>query len=648
MIPQTLADVRNQMSGNYQPSNDDENSFMGQVSQIPGMAMNAISNFPSTLADIASQIPGAAQKIVMHPFDASSDLLGGVARGLQNIAATGGEAAQYASDNPLTRAINQHIPNFMKVFPDVNIRDELGLGQKNPNDWGKLFESNDPNQLISNTGQYGLGFGLSKGAEMPEILSKYLGKNILPMTAANSLNAMVQAPPGQQLEAGVTGAIDTALPMGAAKLIPPTFNAIKPSNLFRGTLSPEDLQANLEAAQGTQTGLGSIIGSPTLKRIQENILPHIPLSGAYTAMQDTANQFTQKGEDLMSDIGKNLPEGDKSIALQTALKKAYADATDEKNANYKKVNDLADQSGLTVNRQNFKDKANEILSKINGNPDLARELDSGFVSDIKHYANPETERLSSNALLEPSEKGLSATNILKGKLSDKANDLYSNNKTYESGLMNQLKNSLGSDIESSITNSSNPELKNAYDFAQKEYGSKFAPFEDQDIGKFIRKGGDADTMLSHFIRGGSTDRGLLLQKLTTKLPEDLQELPLHMYLSKAIDDNGRLNPPKFSTLYRNLGEKQRSALVPDPIMRQSIEKYVRGVDMNSDAFHTMYNPKTGQRNLDTAVGALEGILAYSQPIKAGAVIGAGYGANKLLTHEGLRNSLVNKMINKGK
>lgn len=624
MAIESLAQLDRRLAGRPEPDDTEgqmqqQHPLVAALSRVPGYAKDAAMELPGNLWNIASQVPGAAEKIVTHPIDATRDLAGGVARGSQRLAATLGEAGQAIGNNPLTRYLNSKIPDKYKVVPNVNIREELGLGQKNPVDLGAMIESDNPDPLLSGIGQYGMG-AASLGSKIPAIIG------------AGAMTGAIQANPGDRLEAATKGAVNTALPIGAGKLAAKGYNVAKPSNLLRGNLSPEELQANLEAAQGTNTNLGDVIGSPTLKRVYENVLPNVPLSGAFTKMQQTANQITSKGQDLMSDIGKNLPEGDKTQILQEALKKASREATQEKNANYSQVNKLADESGLVVGRQKFQSKAQEILDDISQSPELEREFPADLKSDLEAYAKG------------TAGNSLKLSNIFKGKLNDKANELYIAGKTHESGLLQGLKNALGEDIETSIKESKNDKLKSAYQTAQQEYGTKFAPFEDPDIVKFTRQGGDADLMLSHFLKGGSNDRGNLLQKLTTKLPEGLQELPLHMYLSKAIDESGKINPPKFRTLYKNLGEKQREALVPDAAMRKQIDKYVRSVGLNSDTFNTMFNPKTGQRNLDSAIGAIEGMMAYTHPVKAAAGIALGRGATKLLTSEKMREGLVKAML----
>ena len=601
------------------------NSFMGQAEKVPGYALGAAVGLPGQLMNLAKQVPGAAEKAVIHPLESLQDVGGGVARGAQNLAAALGEGGQ-------------GIASFLTGgrAPRVNIREQLGLEGDNQVDLGKMIQSKNPNALLSGLGQYGLGGAAG-------------GSRLLPMIAANSANAAAQAPPGQRLKAGVEGGVGIGLPAAILK----AGNAMRPSRMLAGNLSPEELQQNLKSAQGTTTGLGDVIQSPALKRFYENVLTRVPFSGASQKMQGTAQQIIGKGENILDKLQEGLPEGDKTEILQTALKQASTDATKAKNANYQQVNDIADNVGLKVNRENFKQKASEILQRINSTPDLKRELDSGFVADIQHYANPETQRLSPSALSEPVEKNLSSTNILKGKLNDKANDHYSSGRNFEYGQMKELRDSLGQDIEDSIANSKSDDLKNAYTKAQTEYAQNYKPFEDPDIVKFTKQGGDPDLLLSHFLKTGANDRPILLSKILDKLPSKTKDLPAYMYLSKAIED-GQLNPMKMRTLYNKLGDKQANLLISDPEMSKAIKDYTKNVEMNTQAFQTMFNPHTGQRLSDVIpmAGSVAGysLLGGGLPGAIGAIGGAvlpglaGKGAVSLLTSPKVREGLVKAII----
>lgn len=681
MAIESLKQLRNKLSG--LPDDYEGNSYSDELSKIPGYAENAALALPGKLIDLAGQVPDAAKKVLTHPINSLQDFLGGVARGSQNLASALGESGQWIGDRATKNIYNRFTGKDLNI-PKVDIRQEMGLGNNNPVDLGSMIQNhlgNNPNALISSAGQYGLG-GAAGGARF------------LPMVAANAATGAIQSEPGQRVQGATEGAINSGLPMAAGKAIGKGYNALKPSNLFQGTLSPEELQSNLKAAEGTNTGLGDVIGSPTLKRLQENILPHIPLSGAYTKMQETANQITEKGQDLMSKIGEKLPEGDKGFYLKQALDDAYQEAYKEKEAKFKVVNDEAKNEGVTTDRSNLYQKARNHLNRIESDPDLKNFVNSGTVSllnrivnnsDITFPANPKRSFInkepgyeytdpatgerkmgvapeyqystparnsaSTSAPASPitgeipkKEFSLQSTDYLRGHLGESAHDAWSDNNQYLSNIFKDLKKASEKDINDAIDKSGSKSLSKSRDEAMEYYRTKFSQFDDPDIQKFIRKGGDTDLILSHFLKGGANDRGNLLQKLTTKLPEDQKELPLHMYLSKAIDESGQLNPPKLRTLYKNLGKKQLDALVPDSDMRAQLEKYVRSVGLNSDAFNTMFNPKTGQRNLDSAIGAIEGMMAYNNPLKAAGGMILGRGATKALTSEKLRTALVNAII----
>lgn len=418
-------------------------------------------------------------------------------------------------------------------------------------------------------------------------------------------------------------------------------HALKPSTMFRGNLSAEELKRNLEATKGTTTGLGRVVESPLLNRIYENILPHMIGSGAESQMQKTAGQITGKGENLLEKVRGNLNPGDFGVQIQQALKKASQEARNEKNAGFEKLNKMADESGLSIGRGNFQTKAKDIIEEIKKSPELMAEVTPSLLKDIERYAaNPEGNTLK-------------LTNIFRGKLGDRANELYEQGNMHESGVLGSLKESLSKDIESAFDQHPNKALKSAYDQNQKDYMEKFAPFEDKDIVKFTRQGGDPDLILPHFLRGGKNDRASILTKLTSKLQDKNTNIPSivsYAHLSKAVDNEGRIDPMKLSALYRNLGEKQKKALFPDKDARSEFEKFSRLVGMNKEAFDLMRNPKTGARQSDLLIKmaqVLGGSMTGSIPGFAASLLGTaltGKLGTKLLTSEKTRASMIEKML----
>lgn len=419
-------------------------------------------------------------------------------------------------------------------------------------------------------------------------------------------------------------------------------NKLRPSSLLRGNLSKEELQSNLNSTQGTSSSLGRVIGSPSLNRIYENILPHVIGSGAEDTMQKTANQITTKGSGLLDALKGNSNPDDLSFKLQNALKKAANDAKQEKNEGFKKLNDLADNVGLNVGRTNLQSTANDFLNEIKQSPELKGEFNSSLLGDLQRYAS------NSNG------NNLKLTNIFRSKLGDKANDFYQNGQMYEYGIANSLKQALSKDIDSSFSESGNKELKKAYEQNQEDYAQKFAPFEDKDIIKFTRQGGDSDLLLSHFLRGGKNDRANLLDKLVSKMSDKDKNLVPYSYFSKALDENGQVDPIKIASLYKNLGKNQKDVLFNDKDLKNSFDDYSDLVQKNKESFDLMRNPKTGARNTDLLIKLsqlLAGTAAGGIPGLAATTIGSGLlgrGATKALTSEKLRQNLINAMINSQK
>lgn len=443
----------------------------------------------------------------------------------------------------------------------------------------------------------------------------------------------------------VHGAAEGAIAGAGGELlgtaIKSAYHALKPSTRLRGNLTDEELKRNLEAAEGTNTGLGRVLESPTLNRTYENILPHILGSGAESQMQKTAGQITSKGENLLEKIRGNLNPGDFGVQIQQSLKKASQEARNEKNLGFEKLNKMADEAGLSIGRENFQNTAKNVIKDIKLSPELMAELTPSLLKDLERYAN------------NPEGNNLKLTNIFRGKLGDKANELYQEGNMHEYGVINSLKESLSKDIESAFESNPNKALKSAYEQNQKDYMEKFAPFEDRDIVKFTRQGGDPDLILPHFLRGGKNDRASILTKLTSKLQDKNTNIPSivsYAHLSKAVDKEGRIDPMKLSALYRNLGEKQKKALFPDNNMRNDFEKFSKLVGMNKEAFDLMRNPKTGSRNSDLLVKMaqlLGGSMTGSIPGFLASLLGTtitGKLGTKLLSNEKVRENLIEKML----
>lgn len=529
----------------------------------------------------------------------------------------------------IANAINPELASHIPKQQEYNYPEMLGLPK----------EATMADKLVRGAAQYA-----------PAMMMPVANMGIAGAAASLPMRMVAQAAPQAAFGATqnpnpVHGALEGAVAGAGGELlgtgIKAGINALRPSVRLRGNLSEEELKRNLEASKGTTTGLGRALESPTLNRTYENILPHVLGSGAESQMQKTAGQITNKGEGLLEKVRGNLNPGDFGIQIQQALKKASQEARNEKNLGYEKLNQAADKAGLSVGRTNFQNTAHNVIQEIRQSPELMAEVTPSLLKDLERYAS------------NPQGNNLKLTNIFRGKLGDKANELYQEGKMHEYGVVNSLKESLSKDIEEAFDANPNKALKSAYAQNQKDYMEKFAPFEDKDIVKFTRQGGDPDLILPHFLRGGKNDRASILTKLTSKLQDKNTNIPSivsYAHLSKSVDKEGRIDPMKLSALYRNLGEKQKKALFPDKDMRNEFEKFSRLVGMNKEAFDLMRNPKTGSRNSDLLVKmaqVLGGSMTGSIPGFLTSLLGTaltGKTGTKLLTSEKVRNSLIEKML----
>lgn len=515
----------------------------------------------------------------------------------------------------------------------------------------------DIGNIGGNIANYALPMGATTKAllaakSLPKIGALAEGLLGSSLTAAIGKNAIASAGYGALMNPdrrGQSAAIEGGLG-GAGGALGSALSKLAPSNLFKTNISPEKLAENLDVARGTNTGLGDVIESPFLKRQYENTLPKILGSNADNTMQGTAAQVTGRGNDLLNQmLGNNDPK-DVGQAIQQALKKSYGDVLEKSQNNYSEVDELANQMGITIGRDNLAAKAQELLNKVTKSPELSRKASPEMVEDLKFYSNPDNSNI------------LESTNIFRGMLGDTARESSIKGKKFESGIYNNLKNSLTKDIEDAIPKDASNPVRQKYDQAQDFYRNMVVPFEEPEITKFTRKGGDPDLLLSSFVKKGNLDRGNLLSKLIQKLPESQQGLVPYGFFSQAIK-NGKVNPLTMRSLYEDLGPTQKQALFSQPELAKSMSDFSKLVGMNTESLTQMVNPKTGQRNLDVlpgllashGLGAYGGYKADGMPgAIAGGIAGLGGAAIiskalvKRLTSEGAREKFVQKMLqNKG-
>lgn len=541
------------------------------------------------------------------------------------------------------------------------------LGSKAaPLDWSQFYLNKNrtpQNEVAENLGGYA-PFGVAGGASL-------LGQG-----AAGAAYGATQTESDKEIASGylpkgkVGGAIESALinmlTHGAFKGI----EGLRPSKILRGNLSPEELEQNLEITKGTETGLGDVIESPFLKKRLENTLSMLPFSGASDSMQRTGKEVVTRGEKILSDMlgdksTENVPE-----QVANDLNTQFEQQRKIKNSLYDEFNEEADKQFLDLRLPRFSSKAKEYKDAIESTNILKLEPGmKGILAKLGIYENP-VEKIpgDTSQLNQFGEKIIGAplttykfptakeANLLKGKLNEYKNMYKSSPETNSrtlSKIFGDLHSALKEDIQEAVKNSGNPRLMESYENAESNYKKNFSKFLDKEIYKYIGGNKNPEQIVNDFIKTSpNADLANRITKISNTLTPETRSSLAYSYLSKALDNEGNLNPTKLGTAIEKLKPNQFKALIPDPTLRKKLKDYSKLQYMNKESQHLMFNPNTGQRTTDVLMTALLGAIGHISTgglgglIAPSAAIGAGRLATKALTNEKLRENLVRKMLDK--
>jgi hypothetical protein len=580
---------------------------------------------------------------VRSPLDFMKDILVGMGKTGENIAELGlGDMAQ----KPVERAIPRENPN-----PLVQAIGAYGPFAVGGSAAAGGIRALGPSFMKKSADVIGHGLaGAGFGAIQPEagLLASFLGK---------------EEGPGMR----VVNAIEGAIPIPGLEAIVKAANALRPSKIFRGQLSPEELAKNLSITRGTPTGLGDVIQSPFLKKTLENQLPSIPFSGAEKQLQEMGATTYEKAEDALATVlGKNSPE-DVVAELNQSLHNIFEKVEKEKTNIYKSRNAIADKNNIRVHPTSFQDAANEYKEAIEGMEFLKQDPETlKLLRKLTGYVETETSKKSNivNASGKPfkTDEGITfnEATLLKSKMDRYSKEFQKSPEPEKRGMakiFGKLGGSIGKDIDSIVEKNGNEELKNAHHQANKYYKEKFSPFLEKELYKFVSGKADPDTLIQAFIKTGQrgTDRAHSTSKVTHVLTDREKRLLGYAYLDQSRDKEGVISPSMLKTKIDKLGKRQFETLFEDPEVRKKLMDYSKLAGMNTEGLTIMFNPKNGARNSDaivkmlTAQGmqALGGGIAGGLPGALAGVaipIASGKAATHLLTSEKFRENLINAML----
>jgi hypothetical protein len=463
-------------------------------------------------------------------------------------------------------------------------------------------------------------------------------------------------------EMGVSSLAADALLGGAGKLLP--------HKQFSGTYTPEQLIENLRLTEGTETGLGNIVGSPRLQRTLQNWLEKIPFSGAEDVSASVAQGLNTQANTMMRNLSHGIPEKSISSEIGDYLKNAFKEQKNIKNILYRVPQERAAELGYKVHTGTLGREASKYLDEIEKKNILelfpeerdlikrAINLKEGLLPKKKTGFFKMLDRENENLL------DLGEANILKSTLNEEARKYLASNNPMDmkkGGILSEFAKSLNKDINKSLNVFSkyggHPEIKRDFLAANKNYAENYSGFLDKDVYKFLGGNKSPEEVVSTFIKTGiGSDKSDQIAKLMKVLPKKGQDLIKYSYLSRAIE-NGKLDPSKMATLLgkNKLGPNQMSVLFNRPGEAQQMYDFMELSKLNSGPLNRMINPNTGQKASDKLAPFLGGGLATSIAtalgggplgiaVGAGSVLGGANLLTKALTNEKVREKMIKAII----
>lgn len=587
-----------------------------KAGETPGDVANLTKALFTVLPQEAMK---SGKQIATHPIRAAENLGAGVGEGVIGGINLPGKLISYLSDKEVLPKVAGEAAEEVLQIPDLGIEKKLGLDEPQEGD-----------ALLRGIGQftpYGRIGRASKGL-----------KGIAKRGAAAGLAAAAQG------ENPLSGGASVFAGEGLGKALG---RQLQKDKKMPTQLNPEQLRRNLRATEGTETNLGRVLENKGMAEKFENQLTQLEGTGANEMLARNKHAIRNRVENLLEEFNpEDLQTKDFPEDILSDLQSGHQEVKAKKNAKFDTFRDIADH--VTHDRDNLTSTARQLKNKLEDDTQLASGKKRDLLKTVEDFAKPAKNKSLPNSVELQAD--------INTKLAKAHNDLDKNAIFY----LNRLKDGLQKDINSAMDNTGNKGLRHAYDDFMEYYQKEFIPWEDRDIRKFTELGGDADQLITHFVRAGERDRPNLLGKLTDKLSPESNEKLNKLYYSPVYDEYGEVRPTKFRKLSKQLGPEQKKKMVQDPELRERMRDTNRLIDLNSRSLHDMYNPKTGyallnfiEKHLPMALGGIAGATQGPVPGMMGAALFApmirgalGASKAKKLTSPAYREKYVNDLIKK--
>jgi len=422
---------------------------------------------------------------------------------------------------------------------------------------------------------------------------------------------------------------------------------------YGNELPIEQLLANQQAAKGTQTPLGRILGSSELSNKFENkLVPGIGSGGANKLGQIEA-EVTGKVNNVFNKIGGENLGSDTNQLTKDLVQEAFKKQTKAKNTLYENVSNLASKESFNLDLPKFSGLAS----------DTADALKEGFLAK----SDPQFKRILNRVTnLDQGAKAsspvtLKEAQILANKLNSEGRKSLNSSATsdrFTGDLYIKLGNALKDDIKQEVATRGSTELQQALSAADANYKKNFASFLDKDVYKLLGENKSAESIVREIIKPSKAhDKYQRITKIQNLLPEEQKNILGYTYLQPALNREGDLQVKKLNSLLDALGNRQFKALFPDKAVRDELRDVQKLIGMNSEALNRMFNPKTGgrlqgdlSRVKDLVAGSVSGSLLgpVGSAVTLGATAARNRGMTNNLTNEEFRNAVISEILNKAK
>lgn len=620
-----IADILKSHPAMSQPSISED--IYHSLANAPGQIYESLLSLPKELAKTGVES-------IKHPISAAKNIGIGLAEGALGTLNAPRNIAEYlASKGTIS-------PETAGMIPQVPIQGiEQSLGIEQPEEGMGLLRAIAGFTPVSRVGAAAKGLkGIGQRAAAAAVYAA--GQNQDPLQMA--LMEPILSGTGKAIE---------SIPKAA------------PSAMLRGAAPMQEILERANAAAGTKAPLGDVLKNPGLKRFYENVMQTVPLGGVRNTLMDFGEQIDKQARSIYERLtGEPVKNAGESI--KSALKKAYDEAHEVKRNLYKKRDEIAEQSGVTSQREQFKKAVYALDEEINADPltqafvdpktkQIITEAKKALQPDIKqrelfNALPPELQKqLELDMPVEPAS--LKNMQFLKSEIASLAREADIKGDRATARRLFILEDALAGDIENSIAGADNPALKAAHQAANKHYRENVLPFDDRDVAKYVKGQGDTDLLINSFLKTSRVaDRSNLLNKLVAKVPEHKGTLLREFFQNQM---KGDFDPRQFARAYEKLQPKQRQILFSKD-QQAAMDNLSTLVNMGGEALSVMFNPKTGQRSQD--------LKSLTAPILSGAVLSPGglgsllFGAavpslgtaalNKAMTSPAIRKRLIEKML----